>query len=96
MPNFNKIDYDIISELNEGKRSKVYCVKDSENKFYAMKVKEIDSLEEAEYFEEKYKLQYNFDSKYFVKLYSANTDIKNKELCSLFDLGLNNWQSEIN
>ena len=96
LPNFNKIDYDIISELNEGKRSKVYCVKDSENKFYAMKVKEIDSLEEAEYFEEKYKLQYNFDSKYFVKLYSANTDIKNKELCSLFDLGLNNWQSEIN
>ena len=96
LPFFKKCDYDIISELNEGKRSKVYCVKDNENKFYAMKVKEIDNLEESEYFEEKYKLQYNFDSKYFVKLYSINPDIKKKELCSLFDLGLNNWQSEIN
>ena len=96
LPSFTKSDYDIISELNEGKRSKLFCVKDAENKFYAMKVKEIDSIEESEYFEEKYKLQYNFDSKYFVKLYSINADIKNKELCSLFDLGLNNWQSEIN
>ena len=96
MPLFNKNDYDLISELNEGKRSKLYCVKDNENKFYAMKVKEIDSMEESEYFEEKYKLQYEFDNKYFVKLYSINSDIKNKELRSLFDLGLNNWQSEIN
>ena len=96
LPSFNKSDYDIISELNEGKKSKVYCVKDNENKFYAMKAKEIDNIEESEYFEEKYKLQYNFDNKYFVKLYSINIDIKNKEICSLFDLGLNNWQSEIN
>ena len=96
LPLFNKNDYDLISELNEGKRSKLYCVKDNENKFYAMKVKEIDSMEESEYFEEKYKLQYEFDNKYFVKLYSINSDIKNKELRSLFDLGLNNWQSEIN
>ena len=96
LPLFNKNDYDLISELNEGKRSKLFCVKDNENKFYAMKVKEIDSMEESEYFEEKYKLQYEFDNKYFVKLYSINSDIKNKELRSLFDLGLNNWQSEIN
>ena len=96
LPLFNKNDYDLISELNEGKRSKLYCVKDNENKFYAMKVKEIDRMEESEYFEEKYKLQYEFDNKYFVKLYSINSDIKNKELRSLFDLGLNNWQSEIN
>ena len=96
LPLFNKNDYDLISELNEGKRSKLYCVKDNENKFYAMKVKEIDIMEESEYFEEKYKLQYEFDNKYFVKLYSINSDIKNKELRSLFDLGLNNWQSEIN
>ena len=61
-----------------------------------MKVKEVESKEESEYFEEKYKLQYNFNSKYFVKLYSINIDLKNKELSSLFDLGLNNWQSEIN
>ena len=96
LPLFNKTDYDLISELNEGKKSKIYCVKDSENKFYAMKVKEIENIEESEYFEEKYKLQYDLDNKYFVKLYSINSDIKNKELCSLFDLGLNNWQSEIN
>ena len=96
LPLFNRSDYDIISELNEGKKSKVYCVKDNENKFYAMKVKEIDTIEESEYFEEKYKLQYDIDNKFFVKLYSINVDIKNKELCSLFDLGLNNWQSEIN
>jgi ribosomal protein L37AE/L43A len=96
LPLFDKNDYDIISELNEGKKSKVYCVKDSENKFYAMKVKEIENIDEAEYFEEKYKLQFNFDNKYFVKIYSINTDVQNKELCSLFDLGLNNWQSEIN
>ena len=96
LPLFDKNDYDIISELNEGKKSKVYCVKDSENKFYAMKVKEIENMDESEYFEEKYKLQYNFDNKYFVKIYSVNSDIQNKELCSLFDLGLNNWQSEIN
>ena len=96
LPLFNKNDYDLISELNEGKRSKLYCVKDNENKFYAMKVKEIDIMEESEYFEEKYKLQYEFDNKYFVKLYSINSDIKNKELRSLFDLGLNNWQAEIN
>ena len=61
-----------------------------------MKVKEIENIDEAEYFEEKYKLQFNFDNKYFVKIYSINTDVQNKELCSLFDLGLNNWQSEIN
>ena len=96
LPLFEKNDYDVISELNEGKKSKLFCVKDSENKFYAMKVKEIESFEESEYFEEKYKLQYNLNSKYFVKLYSINSDIINKELNSLFDLGLNNWQSEIN
>ena len=96
LPSFNKNEYDLISELNEGKKSKVYCVKDEDNKFYAMKVKEVESKEESEYFEEKYKLQYNFNSKYFVKLYSINIDLKNKELSSLFDLGLNNWQSEIN
>jgi len=88
--------YDIISELNEGKKSKVYCVKDDDNKFYAMKVKEIQNDDEDEYFEEKYKLQYNLENKFFVKLYSMNLDKKNNELSTLFDLGLNNWQSEIN
>lgn len=93
---FDKKDYDIISELNEGKKSKIFCVKDSSNKFYAMKIKEIRNDEEAEYFQEKYKLQYNLENNYFVKLYSINVDINNKEILVLFDLGLNNWQSEIN
>jgi serine/threonine protein kinase len=96
VPIFDKSKYDIISELNEGKKSKVYCVKDDDNKFYAMKVKEIQNEDENEYFEEKYKLQYNLENKFFVKLYSMNIDKKNNELSTLFDLGLNNWQSEIN
>jgi len=96
VPIFDKKKYDIISELNEGKKSKVYCVKDDDNKFYAMKVKEIQNDDEDEYFEEKYKLQYNLENKFFVKLYSMNLDKKNNELSTLFDLGLNNWQSEIN
>ena len=96
IPLFDKKDYDIISELNEGKKSKIFCVKDSSNKFYAMKIKEIRNDEEAEYFQEKYKLQYNLENNYFVKLYSINVDINNKEILVLFDLGLNNWQSEIN
>ena len=61
-----------------------------------MKIKEIRNDEEAEYFQEKYKLQYNLENNYFVKLYSINVDINNKEILVLFDLGLNNWQSEIN
>jgi ribosomal protein L37AE/L43A len=96
IPIFDKSKYDIISELNEGKKSKVYCVKDDNNKFYAMKVKEIQNEDENEYFEEKYKLQYNLENKFFVKLYSMNIDRKNNELSTLYDLGLNNWQSEIN
>ena len=96
VPLFDKKNYDIISELNEGKKSKVYCVKDEENNFYAMKVKEIQNEDENEYFEEKYKLQYNLENKFFVKLHSMNIDRENNELSTLFDLGLNNWQSEIN
>ena len=96
VPIFDKKKYDIISELNEGKKSKVYCVKDDDNIFYAMKVKEIQNEDENEYFEEKYKLQYNLENKFFVKLYSINIDRENNELSTLFDLGLNNWQSEIN
>ena len=96
VPIFDKSKYDIISELNEGKKSKVYCVKDEDNVFYAMKVKEIQNEEENEYFEEKYKLQYNLENKFLVKLYSINIDRKNNELSTLFDLGINNWQSEIN
>ena len=96
VPLFDKKNYDIISELNEGKKSKVYCVKDEENKFYAMKVKEVQNEDESEYFMEKYKLQFNLDNKFFVKLYSLNLDLKNKELSTLNDLGLNNWQAEIN
>ena len=96
VPLFDKKNYDIISELNEGKKSKVYCVKDEENNFYAMKVKEIQNEDENEYFEEKYKLQYNLENKFFVKLHSINIDRENNELSTLFDLGLNNWQSEIN
>jgi serine/threonine protein kinase len=61
-----------------------------------MKVKEIQNEDENEYFEEKYKLQYNLENKFFVKLYSMNIDRKNNELSTLYDLGLNNWQSEIN
>ena len=87
VPLFDKKNYDIISELNEGKKSKVYCVKDEENNFYAMKVKEIQNEDENEYFEEKYKLQYNLENKFFVKLHSMNIDRENNELSTLFDLG---------
>ena len=48
VPIFDKSKYDIISELNEGKKSKVYCVKDDDNKFYAMKVKEIQNEDEKD------------------------------------------------
>ena len=96
VPVFDKKKYDIISELNEGKKSKVYCVKDDDNKIYAMKVKEVLNDEENDYYEEKYKLQYNLENKFFVKLYSLNLDKKNNELSTLFEIGLNNWQSEIN
>lgn len=41
-----------------------------------MKVKEIQNEDENEYFEEKYKLQYNLENKFFVKLYSMNIDRK--------------------
>ena len=78
------------------KKAKYIVLKIDNNKFYAMKVKEIQNEDENEYFEEKYKLQYNLENKFFVKLYSMNIDRKNNELSTLYDLGLNNWQSEIN
>lgn len=96
LPIFDKSNYDIISELNEGKKSKVYCVKNEDNKFFAMKVKEIQNEDENEYFTEKYKLQFNLNNKFFVQLYGLCRDSSGESLTTLFDLGINNWQSEIN
>ena len=94
LPNFEPSDYMIISQIGEGKKSKIFCVKSDDNTFYAMKKKVLIHKNDLEHFLYCYKLQYNLMTNTNVtKIYSIN--FTNEEFSVLEELGINSWNSEI-
>ena len=94
LPNFEPSDYMIISQIGEGKKSKIFCVKSDNNTFYAMKKKVLMHKNDLNHLLYCYKLQYNLMSNTNVTLiYSIN--FNNEEFSVLEELGINSWNSEI-
>ncbi len=94
LPNFDPYDYSIISQIGEGKKSKIFCVKSDNNKFYAMKKKVLIHKNDLKNLLNSYKIQFSLmNETNITQIYSINYN--NDEFSILEELGINSWNSEI-
>ena len=95
LPFFEIKDYEIITQISESLKSKVFCVrKIDDNKFFTMKKKYIRSKEDLENYLNLYELQYNYsDDIYITKVFGVNYN--EEEISILTECGINSWASEI-
>ena len=96
LPIFDLENYEIISQIGEGKKSKIFCVKYiNGNQFYAMKKKVLkEKKKEMNKLIFSYALQYSLkDSLYFTKIFGIN--FSKDEFSVLEEIGVNSWNSEI-
>jgi hypothetical protein len=96
IPIFNPKNYEIISQIGESKKSKIFCVRNIENNtFSALKKIIYKTKEELNKIKSQYSFQYSLISNpYIIKIegiYSNENEIEILE-----ELGINNWMSEIN
>ena len=96
IPLFNPKNYEIISQIGESKKSKIFCVRNIENNtFSALKKIIYKTKEELNKIKSQYSFQYSLISNpYIIKIegiYSNENEIEILE-----ELGINNWMSEIN
>ena len=84
----------IISQIGEGKKSKIFCVKSDNNEFYAMKKKVLIHKNDLNNLLYSYQLQYELKNNINIaKIY--NIHYTNEEFSVLEELGINSWNSEI-
>ncbi len=94
IPYFEPNGYMIISQIGEGKKSKIFCVKSDYNQFYAMKKKVLTQKSDLDKLLYSYKLQYELmNDTNVTKINSIN--YSNEEFSVLEELGINCWNSEI-
>ncbi len=94
LPFFEPSDYMIISQIGEGKKSKIFCVKSINNEFYAMKKKVLIHKNDLNNLLYSYQLQYELKNNINIaKIY--NIHYTNEEFSVLEELGINSWNSEI-
>ena len=96
LPSFEPKNYEIISQIGESKKSKIYCVRNIENnKFLALKKINYKTKEELNKIISEYSFQYSLkNNPYIIQIEGIYTNENEIEI--LEELGLNNWQSEIN
>ena len=102
---FNTAEFILINSIGEGSFGKIYCVQwIKNNKLYAMKKLNIQSLEELNAFKEKVKivkdLYKNTRNSGFVKLYADKVvPLYNQTVCYnyyiIMELGDRDWEKEI-
>ncbi len=96
LPIFDLDNFEIISQIGEGKKSKIFCVKfTNDNQFYAMKKKVLkEKKKEMNELLFSYALQYSLkNSLYFTKIFGINCS--KDEFSVLEEIGVNSWNSEI-
>ena len=94
LPNFDPYDYTIISQIGEGKKSKIFCVKSDDNKFFAMKKKVLMHHNDLKNLLNSYKIQFSLmNEANITQIYSINYN--DDEFSVLEELGINSWNSEI-
>ena len=95
LPIFDLKDYEIISQIEESKKSKIFCVRRiNDNQFFTMKKKIIHSKQDLENYLKLYELQYNFPDDIFItKVFGVNYN--EEEISILTECGINSWASEI-
>ena len=94
IPNFDPYDYSIISQIGEGRKSKIFCVKSDDNKFYAMKKKVLLHHNDLKNLLKSYKIQFNIMNDINITQI-FNINYNNDEFSVLEELGINSWNSEI-
>ena len=102
---FNTAEFILINSIGEGSFGKIYCVQwIKNNKLYAMKKLDIQSLEELNEFKSKVKmvkdLYNNTKNSGFVKLYADKVvPLYNQQICYnyyiIMELGDRDWEKEI-
>ena len=102
---FNTAEFILINSIGEGSFGKIYCVQwIKNNKLYAMKKLDIQTLEELNEFKEKVKivkdLYKNTRNSGFVKLYADKVvPLYNQQICYnyyiIMELGDRDWEKEI-
>ena len=95
IPLFNLEDYEIISQIGETKKSKIYCVKKkNDNIFYTLKKRYIISKKDLDNYIHLYKIQYSLSNiLYITKVYGIYYN--ENEINILTECGMKNWASEI-
>ena len=102
---FNTAEFILINSIGEGSFGKIYCVQwIKNNKLYAMKKLDIQTLEELNEFKEKVKivkdLYKNTRNSGFIKLYADKVvPLYNQQICYnyyiIMELGDRDWEKEI-
>jgi hypothetical protein len=96
LPIFDVTNYEIISQIGTGRKSKIFCVKLlDDNIFYAMKKKVLkDNKKEMDNLIFSYALQYSLMNNYYIThIYGIN--FSKDEFSVLEEIGINSWESEI-
>ena len=96
IPIFTYDDYEVVSQLSQGKRSKVLCVQNRQSiSFYAMKREPFSCFPEQNNKISKLAIQYDlsFSNDNITKLLYLN--ISSEEISIIEELGIQNWKSEI-
>ena len=96
LPIFDVTNYEIISQIGTGRKSKIFCVKlFDDNIFYAMKKKVLkDNKKEMDNLIFSYALQYSLMNNYYIThIYGIN--FSKDEFSVLEEIGINSWESEI-
>lgn len=96
IPFLNLSDYELISQIGQGRLSKVFCAKEQETySFFAMKKEIIPSTQEQNNKIAKLGIQYtaSLSNNFITKIHSIN--VTGEELSILQELAINNWNSEI-
>ena len=102
---FNTAEFILINSIGEGSFGKIYCVQwIKNNKLYAMKKLDIQSLEELNNFRGKVKILNDFYNRTknsgFIKLYADKVvPLYNQQICYnyyiIMELGDRDWEKEI-
>ena len=93
---FDIDNYDVISQIGQGKMSKILCVKETDSySFYAMKKEIYSSETQKEKMLSQLKTQFLLSQKtdFIIKTYSIN--VSQDEISALQELGVNSWESEM-
>ena len=95
IPLFDLNEYEIVSQVGESIKSKIYCVrKKNDNSFYKLKRRTVKSQIDSENYLNVYELQYRLSNiLYITKVYGVYYN--ENEINILTECGIGTWASEI-